>query len=153
MKTFFRKLTLSFLAMLCGWIACNIVWWLGALPGLTTRHLNIKDFIGIAAWTGIVVSMAWLALFLPVDLCTKDNSKLRRPPTAAWCGFLAAFYVVVAVFGCLLWLESRRHGLLESVWGMLDTSALPYVLGTCATGTVAAYARALMDSAEPRTEP
>ncbi len=152
MKTFFRKTALSFVAMLCGWIACNIAWWLGALPSLGPVTIKMDDVMGIGALTGIVVLMTWLALFLPVDLCTKHHSKLRRPPVAGLFGFLAALYVVAAVFGYFVWLQSMRHGLLESIWLCLHVEALPYVLGTCAAGSTAAFVRALMDHPEARTD-
>lgn len=146
MKTFLRKLKLSFLAMLCGWIACNIAWWVGAvLAGRVVMPPPMNGIEFIAAWTAIVVLAAWLAVFLPVDLCVSDHSNLRRPCAAALCGFLAASALVVwwYVFAVLTQLE--HHSLLESLWRALDKDALPYALGTCATGMVAGWTRALMD--------
>ncbi|MCX6850774.1 MAG: hypothetical protein NTY98_17815 [Verrucomicrobia bacterium] len=154
MKTFLRKLKLSFLAMLCGWIACNIAWWLGALPTSTSSMpIAIREIIAVAVYTAIVVLMAWLAVFLPVDLCVGDNSRLRKPSTAALCGFLSAFAIVAVVFGYIAWFEIIQHGFLEGVWRTLDKSALPYALGTCATGTVAALVRACMNKQQPRIKP
>ncbi|HRH94846.1 MAG TPA: hypothetical protein PLB55_02875 [Prosthecobacter sp.] len=148
MKTFLRKVKLSFLAMLCGWIACNIAWWLGAVPSMdatAVQHADLRQTflfaVMVAIYTAIVIGSVWLAIFLPVDLCVRDESKLRRPKIAAVCGFLAAFAIVAAVFGYVAW--------FDGFWRTLDKSALPYALGTCATGTVAAYARAHMDKPQP----
>lgn len=134
---------LSFLAMLCGWIACNIAWWVGAV--LAAKAVMLPDIVFIAAWTAIVVLAAWLAVFLPVDLCVNDRSKLRKPPTAALCGFVSAFTIVAGVFAFAVSSSLGYQSLVESIWRALDKAALPYALGTCATGTVAAWTRALMD--------
>lgn len=152
MKTFLRKMKLSFLAMLCGWIACNIAWWVGAvLAAKAVMPPDIKGIVFIAAWTAIVVLAAWLAVFLPVDLCVNDHSKLRKPPTAALCGFLSAFIIVAGVFAVAVSSSFEYQSLMESIWRALDKAALPYALGTCATGTVAAWIRALMD--KPKRNP
>ncbi|MBB5032599.1 hypothetical protein [Prosthecobacter vanneervenii] len=146
MKTFLRKMKLSFLAMLCGWIACNIAWWAGAvLAARAVMPPHTDDIVLITAWTAIVVLAAWLAVFLPVDLCVNDRSKLRRPLTAALCGFLSAFIIVAGVFAIAVSSLFEYQSLMESIWRALDKAALPYALGTCATGTVAAWTRALMD--------
>jgi hypothetical protein len=153
-KTFLRKLKLSFLAMLCGWIACNIAWWLGALTTSTSSMpIAIREIIAVAVYTALVVLTAWLVVFLPVDLCVSDNSRLRKPSTAALYGFLSAFAIVAVVFGYIAWFEIIQHGFLEGVWRTLDKSALSYALGTCATGTVAALVRACMNKQQPRIKP
>ncbi len=151
MKTFLRKVKLSFLAMLCGWVACNIAWWVGAIPILLKPGSSLRgaDFLMIGTFTGIVVSITWLVIFLPTDLLVSDASRLRRLGTAAWCGFLTSFAVVAAVFAWVAWFEVVHHGLLEGLWRTLDKAALPYALGTCATGIVAAYVRARMDKPPP----
>jgi hypothetical protein len=145
-KTFLRKLKLSFLAMLCGWIACNIAWWVGALPTSTSSMpVAIREIIAVAVYTAVVVVTAWLVVFLPVDLCVSDNSRLRKPPAAALCGFLSAFAIVAGVFSYIAWFEIIQHGFLGGISRTLDKSALSYALGTCATGTVAAFIRACMN--------
>ena len=155
MKTFLRKLRLSFLAMLCGWIACNIAWWVGAVlagRAVLPSAMNQIDWIAawkggefIAAWTAIVVLAAWLAVFLPFELCVSDHSSLRRPCAAALCGFLAAFAIVAGVFAFFVSASLEHQSLMQSIWRTLDKDSLPYVLGTCATGMVAGWTRALMD--------
>ena len=146
MKTFLRKLKLSFLAMFCGWIACNIAWWVGAvLAARSVMPLDIKEIVFIAAWTAIVVLAAWVAIFLPVDLCVRNHSSLRRPCAAALCGFLAAFACVAAVFAFFVSASLEHQSLMPSILRALDKDSLPYVLGTCATGMVAGWTRAVMD--------
>jgi hypothetical protein len=159
-KTFLRKVKLSFLAMLCGWLACNIAWWVGAIPRMdlaSVQHANLKQSLlfalAVAICTAIVIGMAWLAIFLPVDLCVNDASRLRRPRTAAGCGFLAAFAIVLAAFVAFAWNDVSRWGLVDGIRATWSLAALPYVLGTCATGTVAAYVRARWDSPHAQQHP
>jgi hypothetical protein len=151
---------LSFLAMLCGWIACNIAWWVGAIPSMNAASLQHVDLrqtalfaLVVAIYIAIVIGVAWLAIFLPVDLCVSDASRLRRPRTAACCGFLASFAIVLAVFGVSAWNEVCRFGLVEGIRATWSLAALPYVLGTCATGTIAAYVRARWDSPHAQHHP
>ena len=153
MKTFLRKVKLSFLAMFCCWVACTIAWWVGAITILLKPGSSLRgaDFMMIGTYTGIVVLIAWLMIFLPTDFFVSDASTLRRPRTAAWCGFLASFAIVAAIFGYIAWFEIANHGFVEGVWRTLDKAALPYALGTCATGTAAAYVRARLDN--PQASP
>ena len=115
--------------------------------------IAIREIIAVAVYTALVVLTAWLVVFLPVDLCVSDNSRLRKPSTEALCGFLSAFAIVAVVFSYIAWFEIIQHGFLEGVWRTLDKSALPYGLGTCATGTVAALVRACMNKQQPRIKP
>ena len=160
MKTFFRKVKLSFLAMLCGWIACNIAWWAGAIPSMDAtaiQHADLRQttiFVSmVAIYTAIVIAMAWLVVFLPVDLCVSHDSRLRRPKTAALCGFFAAFTLVAVVFLLSAWNDMDRLGFVDGVRATVSLAALPYALGTCATGCVAAYVRARMDQPKPQASP
>ncbi|MFN0076756.1 MAG: hypothetical protein ACKVY0_09795 [Prosthecobacter sp.] len=106
-------------------------------------RLTLLFAVMVAIYTAIVILAAWLVIFLPVDLCISEDSRLRRPKTAALCGFLAAFAIVAAVFGYV----ARFDGF----WPTLDKSALPYALGTCATGCIAAYVRARMDTSSQQS--
>jgi len=142
--------------MLCGWIACNIAMWVGSFPWISPAILAdlgllSRNITTIASYTGLVVFAAWLVIFLPTDLFVSDLSMLRRPLKALLCGFLASFAIVAAIFGYVAWFEIANHGFVEGVWRTLDKAALPYALGTCATGTVAAYVRARMDN--PQASP
>ncbi len=155
MKNFLRKVKLSFLAMLCGWVACNIAWWVGAIPILLKPGSSLRgaDFMMKGTFTGIVVLIAWLVIFLPTDLYVSNTSRLRRPWTAACYGFLSAFAIVVAVFVAFAWNDVGRLGLAGGIRATWSLAALPYALGTCATGCVAAYVRARMDQPKPQASP
>jgi hypothetical protein len=156
-KTFLRKVKLSFLAMLCGWAACNIVWWVGAIPSMDAKAIQHADlrqttiFVSmVAIYTAIVIAMAWLVIFLPVDLCVSNDSRLRRPKTAALCGFLVAFLIVASVYISAVVNNLERLGTVSGFMATLSLAALPYVLGTCMTGAVAGYIRARMDKPPTR---
>jgi hypothetical protein len=137
-KTFLRKLKLSFLAMLCGWIACNIAWWLGMLTEVHFEEIRIQDaqkilFLGAA--TGIVILAAWLVIFLPVDLLISDQSKLRRPWPASIFGFIAGSSVVVIIM-LNAFLGSGTFGAEVYTWQAFFLLSSPGI-----TGMVAAYVR------------
>ncbi|MBE2286223.1 MAG: hypothetical protein IAE77_22400 [Prosthecobacter sp.] len=141
MKNFLRKLKLSFLAMLCGWVACNIAWWVGLITNLDVMTIQPSNLyqsfnlsIIVAICTAVVILHAWLLIFLPVDLCLSDGSKMRRPKMAALFGFLVAFSMVAAAYCKVAWSS-----------GTFDRGTLPYIFGTCTTGTFAGYIRALLD--------
>lgn len=143
MKTFLRKLKLSFLAMLCGWIACNIAIGLARLPEVR-MHSSLQTeitgllFYGLA--TGVVILAAWLAIFLPVDLLIPDHSKLRRPWAAAVCGFLAGSSVVAVMWAYKAWHEGALAASSELfTWEAMLLLSTPGITGI--TGMVAAYVR------------
>lgn len=141
MKTFMRKLKLSFLAMLCGWIACNIAFWAGILLHPMTYKLETQSLLVIIPYvalpTGFVILLAWLVIFLPVDLIVSDGSKLRRPLPAAFCGFIAGSSVLAVQWGCSAWEnDSLNRILLHCLW-----KGLPFLLAPGITGMVAAYIR------------
>ncbi len=150
MKTFLRKLKLSFLAMLCGWIACNIAWWLPEL-GRKERVYPVALY-GIAAvgvGSLIVILGAWLLIFLPVDVSVPETSKLRRPATAALCGFLAPLALMALIFVCNAHDRIAAQDPLKAIRMALDMDGLRFILGACATGTVAAWSRASRDKPKP----
>ena len=154
-KTFLHKVLRSLQAMLCGWVALNLVpLVLAALfppraepGGWKTLSSTLQDLKVIGLCTGVVIGIAWLTIFLPIDLYVSDDSKLRRRNTAAWFGFFVSFSV--AAFFVLLirlsdWEAVRQRGLVDVI-SELDSTTLTYVLGTCMTGTVAGYIRGYMD--------
>jgi len=146
MKTFLRKVKLSFLAMLCGWVACNIeLWILAGYYELFTAEksqaplVDMMLVIGVAS--GIVILAVWLAIFLPTDLLVSDQSWLREAKTAACAGFGSAYLFVLVYFAIVL-------GLNPGFPASTGTFLLAIVLaGT--TGAVAAYVRARMDRPKP----
>ena len=129
--------------MLCGWIACNIAWWVAMLLKVRIEEIRIQDgatmflIIGVGAATGLVVLTAWLVIFLPVDLLIPDHSKLRRPWPASICGFLAGSGVIVMLWTWSNWENGSLHHLLTGFrW-----KELPFMLAPGITGLVAAYMR------------
>ncbi|MEK0446490.1 MAG: hypothetical protein RLZZ399_1811 [Verrucomicrobiota bacterium] len=151
-KTFLHKVLRSLQAMLCGWVACNLVFaaWMGLCPtpgGWRTLSSWLDEFKFIGLCTGLVIGIAWLTIFLPIDLYVSDDSKLRRPNTAALFGFFVSFSIVAFffLFGLLSnWEEVRQRSVVDLI-PHLDSKALTYILGTCMTGTVAGYIRGYMD--------
>lgn len=101
---FLHKFRRTFIAMFWGWVVCNAVtlFWSIAIEwsrdfGNFSRVRQICNemiywFIG----TAVVIAVAWLAVFFPVDLIVPDRSRVRRPKSAAWMGFLAGYMVVFA---------------------------------------------------------
>ncbi len=140
MKTFLRKLKLSFLAMLCGWIACNIALWLARLPELRMYPTVQEEIMGVLFYglaTGVVILVAWLVIFLPVDLLIPDHSKLRRPWPASICGFLAGSSVVAIIWGHAVWSEGSSMNCEE----FFTLKAFFLLSSPGITGMVAAYMR------------
>lgn len=141
MKTFLRKVKLSFLAMLCGWITCNIAWWVGMLLEVHFDELRMGDVVEkalfIAVATGIVILVAWTVIFLPVDLLVPDQSPLRRPMVAAICGFVAGCSVIAIPWAWSIWENDSLHHLLTD----FQWEELPFILSPGITGMVAAYVR------------
>jgi hypothetical protein len=143
-KTFLRKLKLSLRAMLCGWIACNVALWLAWLSDLR-EHLNGQQIVMTTLWygfaTGMVILVAWLAIFLPVDLLVPDHSILRKPRIASICGFFAGSSVIVFMI--------LREGVSSSRaqpfhWATFIQQAL-LLSSPGITGMVAAYVRSRDD--------
>jgi hypothetical protein len=142
-KTFLSKVKLSFLAMLCGWVACNISLWMAYGVAMLVQGESLFEayrldatliFLGL---TGLSIMGAWIIIFLPVDLIVRDTSKLRRPKTAALTGLASAFLYV----GGLMLIANSQVQLDEAAWFVYSTLAF----GAAITGTVAAYVRARMD--------
>ncbi|MCF7788980.1 MAG: hypothetical protein K9N47_22840 [Prosthecobacter sp.] len=135
-----RKLKLSFLAMLCGWIAWNIVCWVGMLTEVPFDEIRIQDAMKVlylGAATGVVILAAWLVIFLPVDLLIPDHSKLRRPWPASIFGFLAGSSVMVIIWGSAFLRDgSTTNGSELFTWQAFFLLSSPGV-----TGMVAAYMR------------
>lgn len=136
MKTFVQKLGRSLWAMTCGWIACNVVLNLATLAEMRGGWQGA----GLVAliygfYSGLVILVACLAIFLPVDLLLAEDSRLRYPPVAAIFGFVAGSCVPLAL--------ALYHAGLPHRWSLDGTtwSALPWVLSPGITGMVAAWVR------------
>ncbi|MFC5455418.1 hypothetical protein [Prosthecobacter fluviatilis] len=155
MKTFFRKLKLSFLAMLWGLNACNIAWWTCHLHH-STQDLSFLGpvlLLWLNLYTSAVIAGACFLVLMTLDLLIPETSPLRKPGTAAAFGFLVSLALGVAFTLARLSGHSiQAYGLVEAAWKTLGRT-LPYTLGACAAGTVAAWSRALMDTPSPRQTP
>ncbi|MBN8418228.1 MAG: hypothetical protein J0L73_04880 [Verrucomicrobia bacterium] len=144
MKTFAHKLKLSLVAMFCGWVVCNILFWICNLSWMVDRYKFFSDYIGylifMGVCTGVVIMCAWLVIFFPVDVWVSDNSRLRRPWIASICGFVAGAAVTV-----VLWPYFAGAGWLAKVTSMkFSLQDMPYVRGPSITGMVAAFSRSLI---------
>jgi hypothetical protein len=154
MKTFLRKLKLSFFAMLCGWIACNIAWWVPEFRYDERVHpVAFYEIAVVGVGSFIVIMGAWLLIFVPVDMLVPATSKLRRPPTAALCGLLTPLAILALIFVCNAHERIAEQGLLKAIRMVLGMNGLRFMLGACATGAVAAWARAWMDKPKRNQTP
>lgn len=160
MKTLPHRIGLSLLAMSGGWIACNLAWWLvvaatGRIGGASRPDILMvmEALLFIGACTGIVILIAWLVIFLPVDLIVPAHSKLRRPGPSALCGFLAVFLPIALHYLRAMIGQALQHGWLEAADRVFHADALPYVLGACITGTTAAWLRGQLDRFFPPPSP
>lgn len=154
MKTLPHRIGLSLLAMSGGWIACNLAWWL-----LFAAHEEWADFssyfLFIGSYSGIVIFIAWLIIFLPVDLLIPLDSSLRRPGPAALCGFLAVIIPTTLVCLRILIEQTLTHGWLEAArqFSTVRERLHDFIaLGACITGTCAAWLRSLLSPANPATD-
>lgn len=133
------KLAPSLIAMLFGWGACNLITWICALiyelmlserQGLTSTVFIILCIFSM--YSCIVTIIAWLFVFLPIDLFIPNSSKLRVPKASAILGFSSGATLVL-VFWLLV--KSPNSG----------NDADIYILALCLlagiTGSVAGYAR------------
>jgi hypothetical protein len=142
-NNFLRKLKLSFLAMLCGWVACNIALWLAYGVAMLFQGESLFEAYRLdvalifLALTGLSITGVWIIVFLPVDLIVRDTSKLRRPKTAAMTGLASAFLYV----GGSMLITNSQVPLDEGAWPVYSM----FAFGAAIAGSVAAYVRARMD--------
>lgn len=137
------KFSRTFIAMVWGWVVCNLVTLVFAVAIEWSRDFGsfsrlghiMAEMIYWHLWTAVVIAIAWLAVFLPVDLIVPDRSKLRQPKSAACMGFLAgftAFFVPSVLVPFIQTGELRIHedlivmSLLAAITGL--TAALHVVL-------------------------
>lgn len=90
--------------------------------------------------------LAWVTIFLPVDMLLPDHSFLRKPAISPAFGFIVGSLVPV-----LLRPNIFGRELITTVFsGNMETQDLPFVLGPGITGMVAAFIRSL-DSAQRKS--
>ncbi len=96
---FLHKFRRTFIAMFWGWVVCNLVTLVFAVAIEWRRDFGSFSRLGhiiaeMIYWyigTAIVIFIAWLVVFFPVDLIVPDRSRVRRPKSAVWMGFLAGY--------------------------------------------------------------
>lgn len=138
MKTFLRKLCLSLRAMFYGWIACTGVL---VVPAVEQAHGKWRESLIMClicgVYSALVILVACLFVFLPVDLMVPDQSWMRRPRAAALLGFIAGSCVPLAlVLLPYLWTDPSQYKQYGMTW-----SAVPWLLSPGVTGMVAAWVR------------
>lgn len=148
MRTFFRKMARSFVAMMCGWVACNFALWAAyeiwsLASGQPTRDpLAIRVMLAVGVGTWVVIALAWLLIFFPTDLMMADTSKLRQPKNAAVTGLVSGL-LVSSLY--MLWVVPHS-GLVWDGSSLLMSGL--FVGAAALTGCVAALVRALMKPAK-----
>jgi len=138
MKTFLRKVVLSFVSMMFGWIACNVC----LLPFfcvISQMKFNLTKIImmmlSLGFSSGVVVLAAWLLVFLPVDLLAGDNAKIRKSHVGGIWGFVVGSMTMTVAL-VALWQGREMH-----YADVFRPSMLLLVLGAGITGSVAAVVR------------
>jgi hypothetical protein len=153
-NAFLRKLKLSFLAMLCGWIACNITLWVGFLAVTPDSRLRFDTICITASSTGfgtaLVLLTSWLFVFLPADLSVPNLSNLRQPIAASICGFISGSCVAAILWKWSSWHYGRE---LSDTFENFAWDRLHYWLSPGITGMVAAYIRARLENPKPPMAP
>jgi hypothetical protein len=144
-NTLWRKVGLSFVAMLCGWVACNIGMWIIAIAYESFEEkpspVSYSGFApAVAAVSGLVIAAVWLLIFLPVDLFVSEESALRKWRPAllhgfGWGAFSAVLYCVVI------------GAINPGATNLLSLLLLSFLAGT--TGAVAALVRIVLERKPP----
>ncbi len=87
-----RRVALSFLAMVCGWIAGDIYYVL--YMSFFSPHGRLTDLEAMLFWTAVFIFIAWVILVIPLVICVDSKSRLV---SRGWAPILGAFYAL-AVF-------------------------------------------------------
>ncbi|MEN3943743.1 hypothetical protein WJU23_20755 [Prosthecobacter sp. SYSU 5D2] len=130
----------SFIAMFWGWVACNI----SIIPAATVvcrledRPLPVMSevFVMFSLYSVPVVLLAWLFVFLPVDLAVPQRSRLRHRCIAPLLGGISGFTAMgfYAMMDRLLhpgtfWKETMR--------ALSEPDSWPYLVGASVCGLTA----------------
>ncbi len=129
--------------MFYGWVACNLLFWACNLSWMVSRYNSWGQYLGyaflIGLYTGAVIMLAWITIFLPVDMLLPDDSFLRKPAISPVFGFIAGSIVPILLrpnpFG--------RELLTVVLSGNLEMQDIPFAFGPGITGMVAAFIRSL----------
>lgn len=87
-----HKFCRTFVAMFWGWVACNpcLLVLAFSFPE-ASFSFTLFSWMHVTLCSAVIVFLAWLLIFLPVDLAVKESSSLRDSRKAAGCGALAGF--------------------------------------------------------------
>lgn len=148
MTHFFRKLRHSLTALLGAWVACNLAWWLGAIPALIgidvwqPKNIVLLAFI-FGLNSGLVLLGVSLLLILPLEWLFKVDWSRHRARHGALRGFLVALpFALLWVAGAVFLAAREFQGQnAPDSWEVLSGTT-PYVLATLAAGTAFGWARA-----------
>jgi hypothetical protein len=102
---FLHKFRRTFIAMLWGWVVCNLVTcsalvlWILCSEGSIYSKLQYLVLYALLSvlYSGIVITSAWLIVLLPTDVLVSDGSDLRKPRNAAACGAAGGFTSVILI--------------------------------------------------------
>lgn len=134
---FLHKYRRTFIAMFWGWVACNLmtlaisvaIEWSRDFGSFSRLQQIITEMIYWYLWTTVAIAIAWLAVFLPVDLIVPDKSELRRPKSAAGIGFLAGY---IALFAPCVVVPLIQNGVLRIHEDLIVMSLLGGLTGLTA---------------------
>lgn len=147
MNTFTQKLGRSLWAMTCGWIACNIL--LNVTSLLIWKNWQQAGILALVYgfYSGFVILVACLAVFLPVDLMLPDDSVWREPGPAALLGFVAGTGVPLVLIWCFT--GGPRSGSYIDLITSIEWPLVPWLLSPGLTGMVAGWVRSKHQDIEP----
>lgn len=148
MNTFAQKLGRSLWAMTCGWIACNILLNLSSLALGDSRAAGVLALM-FGFYSGFVILVACLLVFLPVDLLLPDDSVWREPGPAALLGFVAGTVVPLVLIWCFT--GGPRSGSYMGLLTSIEWQAVPWLLSPGITGMVAGWVRSRHGQEPPMT--
>lgn len=125
--------------MTCGWVACNIL--LNATSLLMWKNWHQAGVVAFVYgfYSGFVILVACLLVFLPVDLLVPDDSVWREPGPAALLGFVAGTGVPLVLIWCFT--GGPRSGSSMDLLTSIEWRAVPFLLSPGITGMVAGWVR------------
>lgn len=133
---FLHKFRRTFIAMFWGWVVCNAITLVTWIVLGAAQKMPSSSWMGMFYWlpaTAIVITVAWLAVFLPTDCIVAEHSHLRKPYIAGMLGFAFGLIALIAPFLADMW--ERGY---PSVGLKIVTELLPFSLLGGVTGLTAA---------------
>lgn len=146
----FCKVYQSFLAMLVGWVACNVAIWLYNLPQYTSDRFSgltlRSNLIVMAICSGIVVFVAWLLIFLPTHLLVPNSSHLRRPGKSAGCGAIVGFLIMYIFWLVFAIFEQGTFGFKDLLAPVFSNESRLFLIASTLTGLAASFTLSQFDN-------